>query len=75
MIQGVEPPTISLLTGWSRPPILWKISVFDPFFQIAVAATIFELSTRNQDQQFFKTKKVEGAYWHFPKFPLLIGII
>ena len=68
MIQGVEPPTISLLTGWSRPPILWKISVFDPFFQIAVAATIFELSTQNQDHQLKKKWKLHIGTFQNPHF-------
>ena len=34
------------------------------FFQITVASTIFELSTQNQDHQFYNSKKkAEGAYW------------
>ena len=44
-------------------------------FQRAVAATVFQLSSQNQDHQFFKSKKVECCFWHFPKFSLLRGVI
>ena len=44
-------------------------------FQRAVAATVFQLSSQNQDHQFFKSKKVECCFWHFPKFLLLRGVI
>ena len=52
-----------------------KLSIFDTFFQTAVAATVFQLSSQNQDHQFFKSKKVEGCFWHFPKVSLLRGVI